>query len=34
MPYALEAVADGGLVPRSVSDDELYATVIIGTRQA
>lgn len=34
VPYALEAVADGGLVPRSVSDDELYATVIIGTRQA
>ncbi|GGV55760.1 methylase [Streptomyces longisporoflavus] len=32
VPYALEAVADGGLVPRSVSDEERYATVVIGTR--
>ncbi|MFI6087558.1 putative protein N(5)-glutamine methyltransferase [Streptomyces sp. NPDC051218] len=34
VPYALKAVADGGLVPRSVSDEELYATVVTGTRPA
>ncbi|WP_367039688.1 putative protein N(5)-glutamine methyltransferase [Streptomyces sp. Je 1-332] len=34
VPYALKAVADGGLVPRPVSDEELYATVVIGTRPA
>lgn len=34
VPYALEAVAEGGLVPRSVSDEEMYATVVIGTRPA
>ncbi|MEV2256834.1 putative protein N(5)-glutamine methyltransferase [Streptomyces sp. NPDC050147] len=34
VPYALEAVADGGLAPRSVSDEERYATVVIGTRPA
>ncbi|WP_409056418.1 putative protein N(5)-glutamine methyltransferase [Streptomyces sp. SYP-A7185] len=34
VPYALEAVAAGGLVPRSVSDEEMYATVVIGTRRA
>ncbi|MWA09693.1 putative protein N(5)-glutamine methyltransferase [Streptomyces sp. BA2] len=32
VPYALEAVADGGLVARSVSDEEMYATVVVGTR--
>ncbi|MEU5954243.1 putative protein N(5)-glutamine methyltransferase [Streptomyces sp. NPDC047525] len=34
VPYALEAVADGGLVARSVSDEEMYATVVVGTRPA
>ncbi|MEW1926306.1 putative protein N(5)-glutamine methyltransferase [Streptomyces sp. NPDC088360] len=34
VPYALDAVADGGLVARSVSDEEMYATVVIGTRPA
>ncbi|MFG2651997.1 putative protein N(5)-glutamine methyltransferase [Streptomyces sp. NPDC048436] len=34
VPYALEAVTDGGLVARAVSDDEMYATVVIGTRPA
>ncbi|MFF1694894.1 putative protein N(5)-glutamine methyltransferase [Streptomyces sp. NPDC058257] len=33
-PYALAAVVDGGLVPRSVGDEEMYATVVIGTRPA
>lgn len=34
VPYALEAVAAGGLEPRPVSDEEMYATVVIGTRPA
>ncbi|WP_371530396.1 putative protein N(5)-glutamine methyltransferase [Streptomyces sp. NBC_01283] len=34
VPYALKAVAGGGLVPRSVGDEEMYATVVIGTRPA
>lgn len=34
VPNALEAVAGGGLQPRSVSDEERYATVVIGTRPA
>jgi release factor glutamine methyltransferase len=29
---AIETVADAGLTPRVVSSDELYATVVIGTR--
>lgn len=29
---AVETVAGGGLIPRVVSSDELYATVVIGTR--
>ncbi|WP_028815107.1 putative protein N(5)-glutamine methyltransferase [Streptomyces flavidovirens] len=31
-PQAVETVARGGLVPRVVTCDELYATVVIGTR--
>lgn len=31
---AVEAVGSGGLIPRVVTSDELYATVVIGTRQA
>lgn len=31
-PWAVETVAHDGLVPRVVSSDELYATVVIGTR--
>ncbi|MFD9909971.1 putative protein N(5)-glutamine methyltransferase [Streptomyces sp. NPDC059063] len=32
VPSAVEAVAGAGLAPRVVTDDELYATVVIGTR--
>ncbi|WP_405808378.1 putative protein N(5)-glutamine methyltransferase [Streptomyces sp. NBC_00210] len=31
-PRAVETVARGGLVPRVATSDELYATVVIGTR--
>ncbi|MGI5399054.1 putative protein N(5)-glutamine methyltransferase [Streptomyces sp. CA-135486] len=31
-PRAVETVARGGLVPRVAASDELYATVVIGTR--
>lgn len=34
VPYALDAVVGGGLLPKSVSDVEMYATVVIGTRPA
>ncbi|GGX33610.1 putative protein N(5)-glutamine methyltransferase [Streptomyces chryseus] len=34
MPRAVETVVRGGLVPRVVTSDELYATVVIGTRAA
>jgi release factor glutamine methyltransferase len=33
-PQAVETVARGGLIPRVVSSDKLYATVVIGTRPA
>ncbi|MEW2081933.1 putative protein N(5)-glutamine methyltransferase [Streptomyces sp. NPDC005283] len=33
-PQAVETVARDGLIPRVVTSDELYATVVIGTRPA
>jgi release factor glutamine methyltransferase len=33
-PQAVEAVARNGLIPRVASSDELYATVVVGTRPA
>jgi release factor glutamine methyltransferase len=33
-PQTVEAVARNGLIPRVASSDELYATVVIGTRPA
>jgi release factor glutamine methyltransferase len=33
-PQAVETVARGGLIPRVASSDELYATVVVGTRPA
>jgi release factor glutamine methyltransferase len=33
-PQAVEAVARNGLIPRVASSDEMYATVVVGTRPA
>lgn len=34
IPHTVDAFARGGLIPRVVESDELYATVVIGTRPA